>query len=66
MEVSSSSASSVQTNAPTPRQEVERRPPPQSSQPQTLSSPEPSPQTSSASQAADPNQRVGSIVDVQV
>lgn len=71
MEVSSTGANNLQTNVPAPRQEVrasrpeaERNTAPQDTQ--TLSSSSSAQQGNATPQTNEPNQRVGSIVDIQV
>ena len=71
MDVSATGSNTVQTNVPAPRQEVsasraetERRTAPQDSQ--TLSTSSSAQQGNATPQTSDPNQRVGSIVDIPV
>ncbi|GAC34526.1 hypothetical protein [Paraglaciecola polaris] len=66
MEVNSTGANQVQSNQPTPRQEVERRATPVQETQTAQAIPQPTSQAAEPAQASDPNQRVGSIVDVQV
>ncbi|GAC11587.1 hypothetical protein [Paraglaciecola chathamensis] len=71
MDVSATGSNTVQTNVLAPRQEVsasraetERLTAPQDSQ--TLSTSSSAQQGNATPQTSDPNQRVGSIVDIQV